>query len=83
MLSVQFGMRRNIPERINAKVDRLRRTGYGVVMLEVTIVDDARFDLTVRKGDKAVFSPYEVDRFELRTSDQVLQRERSYDGTAQ
>ena len=83
MLSVQFGMRRNIPERINAKVDRLRRTGYGVVMLEVTIVDDARFDLTVRKGDKAVLSPYEVDRFELRTSDQVLQRERPYDGTAQ
>jgi hypothetical protein len=68
-----------IPERINAVVDRINRTGYRTVELVVTIQADARFDRSIRKGDQFIVPLLLIDGFELTTSGEVQKYSRSSD----
>ncbi len=78
-LIVRLNVKGFIPERINAVVDRINRTGYRTVELVVIIQEDARFDRSIRKGDQFIVPLLLIDGFELTTSGEVQKYSRSSD----
>ncbi|HMP71512.1 MAG TPA: hypothetical protein PKA76_19350 [Pirellulaceae bacterium] len=73
---VQLAKQYTSAESISAKLNRVRRTGYGSVTLDVSIEHDARIDLGFRQGDKVGLGLHQIDGFQLRESDEVLRRNR-------
>ncbi len=78
-LVIQFALQDGIPEKTEATVNRILRTGYGSITLNATILRDAKFDRSICEGDTVSLYLYQIDGFELKTSDQVLKRNRKQD----
>ena len=67
---VTFRVQNDRPEKILARVERLQRSRYGSVSLKVIILQDARFDPTIRQGDQVLILLNQVDQFEIQPTGQ-------------
>lgn len=75
-LSIQFSVWDASRERITAKFNKVNRNGYRNTQVLATILNEPKYNPSIKKGDEVILYMDIIDGFELQTSGQTTKQDR-------